>query len=228
MTTAVAAYTLALLTTDVQALIGDVNGTRYSTVMLNDAINYAIKQIATLRNYTYVEKTLSLSIPTSGSYTGQYTFPMVVTGAGAYNHMDYITIKKAMIGSVGAGSPWDLRSLLDSSVAYEDAKNPKWRTTFGYPMRWVMADGSTIMTVPSVNTELPGCPNPFTMTIGYIQQPALLSDAADTVDSRIPYTVQQYLKYCAASWLLSLDNTDTQSLSTSKIYMDRFLSLIGE
>lgn len=142
--------------------------------------------------------------------------------------------------------------ILKSTVAEEDMKNPSWRTGqneiesnrmyIGNPgyvsnvnraftgNRWVLQDGATVVVVS------PGAPTVFSslgvaeygvITIGYVQQPALLSSDNDTVDSRVPLPVQQYIKYSASAWLLSLDNSDAKSLETAKIYQNTFQQLIG-
>lgn len=55
MTTALASYPLSQLQTDLQGLLGDFQGTRFSTYMLNDAINFAIKKMCGIMGYTYTE-----------------------------------------------------------------------------------------------------------------------------------------------------------------------------
>jgi hypothetical protein len=104
---------------------------------------------------------------------------------------------------------------------------PKWRETVGIPQRWALLDGGKLVAFPLPIQTCQGAAIYWTATIGYVQQPALLSVDADTVDARIPYAVQQYLKYAAASWLLALDETDTTSLETSKILMDTFIAYLG-
>lgn len=255
MTTALSSYTLAQLQTDVKYLTGDIQGTRFSPALLNDAINYAIKMLVQIKGYSYIERNI---VSNTENQQGLIVFPLSGTladsTASTYNYMDYIEIRRVMNGGVYY-SPTSVSAntlpqvqILKSTVAEEDMKNPSWRqsqmaNTGLSPIppfvpntnqsftgnRWVLQDGNTIVVVS------PGAPNVVdvgvvqygVITVGYIQQPALLSSDSDTVDSRIPLTVQQYIKYAAAAWLLALDNSDATSLETAKLYQSTFQQLIG-
>lgn len=255
MTTPLASYTLAQLTTDVKYLTGDIQGTRFSTALLNDAINYAIKVLVQTKGYTYIERPI---VSNTANQQGLTVFPLSGTLADSslatYNYMDYLEIRRVMNGGVYFNptsvslNTLPQTQILKSTVAEEDMKNPNWRqaqnsATSGGPTpapiantnqaftgnRWVLQDGNTVVVVS------PGAPNVVdagsvlysVVTIGYVQQPALLSSENDTVDSRVPLTVQQYIKYAAAAWLLALDNSDTTAIELAKLYQSTFQQLIG-
>lgn len=246
MTTVLSSYTLAQLRTDTQFLTGDIQGTRFSPTLLDDAVNYAVKQLVTINGYTYIERPIASNTTLNGLYN-LFIFPLQgnqagIVGTPAYNYMDYIEIRRVFIGGVlGAVNVSPYKEILKSTIAEEDMRNPNWRQAQGgpaqgpvfgingatYGSRWTLQDGRTIVVTP------PGAPTfgagnaQAMITVGYVQAPPLLSDPADTVDVRIPFNVQQYIKYAAAAWLLSLDNTDTQSLNTAQLYQNTFTQLIG-
>jgi hypothetical protein len=102
-----------------------------------------------------------------------------------------------------------------------------WRTTQGVPQRWAILEGNIIVAFPVPMATYLGNPATWLARIGYVQQPALLTATSDTVDARIPFQVQPYLKYAAASWLLALDNSDATALQTSRVFMDSFIAYLG-
>ena len=287
MATALSPYTLAQLETDIQYLTGDVEGTRFSSALLADAANYAIKRIVTMKGYTYkeacIEGTVQTGpnsitlIPLNGTYvidagyfvvgqtytivsTGTTDFTavgaadstpgtvFVATGIGSgtgtastvYDYRDYIEIRRVLSGgSVNSITSSSVYELLTTGNAQEDMKNPTWRTDQGTPRRWTLYDGNNIVLIkpPAVGNEAItldpstgktlGTATGYIITVGYVQQPLLLVDPTDSVDARVPLPMHQYLKYAGSSWLLSLDQTDTASLNTAKLYMDTFMNLVG-
>jgi hypothetical protein len=87
------------------------------------------------------------------------------------------------------------------------------------PKRWVLWSGAKIKLIP--------IPSPaYTAVVGYVQKPVDLTLDTDTVDARIPDPHNEFLKYAAASWLLSLDG-DGQSLQLAEAFMQKFNQLIG-
>ena len=233
MTTALASYTLAQLTADLLSLSGDINQTRFSTTLLNDAINASIKLLVTKKGYTYLEKIAGVGpgvppwayFPLKGHLLG--------TGTPAYDITDYIELRRvsfgmALISTFGPTS-FNLAGyrLNKTTVAIEDMNHPQWRSQASTPARWALYDGSTIAVFPQVAANVITTGYTPIISVGYVQQPALLSSPTDTVDSRVPYSVQQYLKYASAAWLLSLDKSDTTSLNTAKLFQDTFEQLIG-
>jgi hypothetical protein len=234
MTAVLSAYTLALLKPEVQFLTGDVGGTRFTSGQnggsdqLADSINFAIKMLVGRMGYTYTEAKIKAIAADATFPYGSY-FPLLKTGTGAYDYRDYIEIRRAAIGYAGdpATSETALFPLNKTTLAQEDMNFSNWRNLTGIPQRWALWQGNAIAVFKLPASSIGSIPYYWTLTIGYVQQPALLSSANDTVDSRIPTTVQQYLKYAAASWLLALDQSDAESLQTSKIYMDTFLAYLG-
>jgi hypothetical protein len=229
MTTALSAYTLATLKTDTQYLTGDIEGTRYSPSMLTDAINFAIKTLVARMGYTYKEaQILQTSADTTFPY-GVY-FPLKGgSGPTAYDYCDYIEIRRIAVGYDDSNSPIPqaIYALNKTTLMQEDQGFLNWRTNTGVPQRWVLLDGDKIVAFPLPVQTNAGTTIYWGVTIGYVQNPALLTSDSDTVDARIPYVVQQYLKFAAASFLLSLDQSDASSLQTAKTYMDTFIAMIG-
>jgi len=287
MAIALSSYTLAQLETDIKYLTGDVEGTRFSSSLLADAANYAIKRIVTMKGYTYkeacIEGTIQTGpnsitlIPLNGTYVinaGYFVVGLtytvvtvgttdftdwgaadsepgtvfVATGIGSgtgtastnYDYRDYIEIRRVLSGgSVNNIASSSVYELITTGNAQEDMKNPTWRTDQGVPRRWTLYDGNNIVLIkpPSGGNEILvvdpstgvmfGTATGYIITVGYVQQPLLMVGPTDTVDSRVPLPMQQYLKYAGSSWLLSLDQTDTASLNTAKLYMDTFMNLVG-
>lgn len=231
-----AALTLANLTTLVRDLIGDpinttavggVNNTDYTATQVTDSINWAIQYVCTQMHYTYVETmiisavgTVPLAFPLSGG----------VNAAGAAAPInDYLIIRRVMTG----GTPHLLTAiptstLLLSSEAEEDMKSPTWR---GYssatipPKRWLLKDGTTIFLVPTPTVG--NSTTNFVITVGYTQKPTDLAADADPVDSRIPWPVQNYLKYAAAAWLKQLGGRDVHDQQQAAEWMKMFNDFVG-
>jgi hypothetical protein len=211
MPTALAPYTLAQIKTDTQFLTGDVDGTRFSPARLTEAANWAVKTLVTRMGYTYIESQVAIKSSDSVFPHGSY-FPIT-------SEMDYLEIRRVFLAS---GQGTSTYPLLSTTLPLEDANYPWWRSRVGIPERWALFNGSSIAVFP-----LPDTSQTWTCTIGYVQQPQLLSADGDTVDARVPFSVQPYLKYAAANWLLSLDQSDTTSLQTAKLYMDTFYDMIN-
>ena len=211
MSTALAPYTLAQIRTDTQSLTGDMDGTRFSTARLNEAANWAVKTLVTRMGYTYIESAVASKSADSVFPHGTY-FPIT-------SEMDYLEIRRVFLASNQGQSTYPL---LATTLPLEDANYPGWRSKTGVPERWALFNGSALAVFP-----LPDTSQTWTCTVGYVQQPQLMSADGDTVDARVPYPVQPYLKYAAANWLLSLDQSDTTSLQTAKLYMDTFYDMIN-
>ena len=233
MTTSLASYTLSQLTSDLLSLSGDVNQTRYSPALINDAINASIKLLVTKKGYTYLEKIAGVgpSIPSWAQFPLKGS--LLGPGTPTYDATDYIEIRRVSFGMaiIATLGPTSFASagyrLNKTTLAIEDMNHPNWRTQASTPARWAFYDGSTVAVFPQISPSVIASGYTPIISVGYVQQPALLSLASDTVDSRVPYSVQQYLKYASAAWLLSLDKSDTTSLNTAKLYQDTFEQLIG-
>jgi hypothetical protein len=252
MTIPVYNYQLSQCLTDLQALLGDFGGTRFSTAQLTDAINYSIKQMNTLMGYTYTDVMIpqtynGAAYTHTPAYVGDQNSLLVPTwvpfslyglypdNSTSYDLTDYIEVKIVLFGygnlnyaSWPAAPPFTNATipLNKTSMEQEDIYNPNWRTTYGVPQRWDFYDSSRIVTFPQpYQQQTSGNLNGY-LIIGYVQTPALLSNLSDYVDDRIPDRVQQYIKYGAASWLLSLDQSDATSLTTAKQHMDTFTQLL--
>jgi hypothetical protein len=253
MPTPITNYQLYQLQVDLQALLGDLSGTRFSTAQLNDAINFAIKEMNTLMGYTYTDAIIpqtyngpayahtpayigdqnGAGIPIWVPFSFYGLYPDNVTD---YDLTDYIEVKIAMFGygpvnyaSWPAIPPFGNASipLTKTNMEMEDIYNPNWRTTYGVPQRWDFYDSSRIVVFPQPFPQQVSNSQNGYLIVGYVQQPPLLSNPSDYIDNRIPDRVQQYTKYAAASWLLSLDQSDTTSLATAKMYMDTFVQLLN-
>lgn len=233
MTTALASYTLTQLTTDVLNLTGDVNQTRFATSIVNDAINAAIKLMVTKKGYTYIEKIIGVGAQVPPWNIFPLKGVLLDTGHTAYDVTDYIEIRRASFGIVPTSSlgPTAFNLITDrlnkTTLTIEDMNHPRWRSEASTPTRWALYNGSSISVFPQISSNVVVAGNTPVLSVGYIQQPLLLASSSDTVDSRIPYTVQQYIKYAAAAWLMSLDKSDTTSLNTAKLFQDTFEQLIG-
>jgi hypothetical protein len=252
MTTPITNYQLYQLQNDLQALLGDYNQTRFSTAQLNDAINFGIKEMVTLMGYTYIDVIIpqtynGAAYTHSPSYIGDQSatsiplwvpfsfYGLYPDNATDYDLTDYIDVKICLFGYGALNyASWPTQPpfgnatipLEKTSIEQEDLNSPTWRTTYGIPQRWDFYDSSRIIVFPQPYPQQTSSNLNGYLTVGYVQQPALLSSPSDYIDDRIPDRVQQYVKYAAASWLLSLDQSDTTSLQTAKLYMDTFTQLL--
>lgn len=215
-------YTLASLQTDLINLLGDQKGTSWSTTQLTDAINLAIKRLCALKHYTYQEAAVPITQTTTGE---SYGVASLYSASPSFDYRDYIEIRRCFWqGTYSSANYVPTVELVHSTLETEAERNAYWRSLTGLPERWLQKDGATILVTPYAGGYLPVI---NILTVCYIQAPTLLVNLTDTPDPRIPYPVQQYLKYAAASWLLSLDQTDTTALQTAKMYMDTFVGLVG-
>ena len=116
-------------------------------------------------------------------------------------------------------------ALIKTSRAAEASRSPKWEhITADVPTRWLMWGHNKIMLIPKRAAGFTDDYN--TVKFGYIEMPNLLSTAADTVDERIPYKDQEFLKYAAAYYLLNM-RTDKQFTDMAEYFMQTFHKLIG-
>ena len=206
-------YTLAMLQADLVTLLGDLKQTSWSLAQLTDAVNLAIKRLCTIKRYTYLEA--SVTITNSAEAYGIAS----LTGGGA-DCSDYLEIRRCLFSPLSQPSV----ELLQSNIETESERNPNWRSLLGIPERWLQRDGTTILVTPYGGGYQPLISS---LIVCYVQSPTLLVNQTDLPDPRIPLAMHQYLKYAGASWLLSLDQTDTTALQTAKTYMDTFVGLIG-
>jgi hypothetical protein len=243
MPTPIHNYQLYQLQADLQALLGDYSGTRFTIAQLNDAINWGIKELNTLMGFTYTEVIVpqnQIGTPPIGDQNGTNIPPWVPfslyglysDGITPYDLTDYIEIKSVLFGYgpnlfFGSAPPFTDATipLNKTNMESEDIYNPNWRNSKGIPQRWDFYDSSRIVVFPFPYAQTLLLQNGY-LTVGYVQQPQLLSNPTDYIDNRIPDRVQQYVKYAGASWLLSLDQSDTTSLATAKAYMDTFTQLL--
>ena len=117
------------------------------------------------------------------------------------------------------------KQLVQTEPRFEETKDDQWESRFGpSPRRWCMWTGKSIKITP-IPTVDPDVDADLGVRIDYIEQPTALSADADTVDSRIPASQQEYLKYAAAAWLLQHMN-DEQSLALSSVFDKQFNNLI--
>jgi hypothetical protein len=108
--------------------------------------------------------------------------------------------------------------LLESTVEIEDRKSPTWRSRTGEPTVWVSVNGKQLL--------LNGTPATGYVVVGYIQQPTAMASDAATPDARIPATLHPYLKYAAATYLLTLAGQG-QDLARASDMFARFMAGLG-
>lgn len=191
-----ASSTLAGLRYWTSYLVGDPQTTTFSPQMYTDAINFAIKDYAHKTGVTYTE-TANVVVSASG----------MVTIPTSYLKLNRVTY---------AGS-----ELVETTINFEAMRSPTWQTDAAtLPKRWLLYSGATIKLTPIVASW------PGTCAIGYTDVPTLLVADSDPVDSRIPIAHNEYLKYAAAFWLLTLDG-DTQDFQGGNEFMAKFNALIG-
>ena len=188
--------TLANLRYWTQYLVGDPQMTTYSTQMYTDAINFAIKEYAHKTGVTYIEASAAVDA------TGFATIPST-----------YLRVNRVVYGTT---------ELVESDFKFESMRSATWQTdTLATgPKRWILWSGAKVKLTPLLATW------PGTCTIGYTDVPTALSADSDAVDSRIPASHNEYLKYAAGFWLLNLDG-DGQDLQQANMFMQEFNSLIG-
>ena len=213
-----AALALSTLLTQVRDLVGDqtpaytggTNNTRFSDAQITDAINYACQDLCIRNGYSYTEAAVTATTPFAS-----YSLASI---------LDYLIIRRILLSGQG--------ELLASAEADEDLRNPFWRTATAdmvtaFPRRWLLKDGATVLIIPAAAQAYPTNGTTVTITVGYIQRPTILVANTDTVDSRIPWPVQIYLKYAAASWLKQFSGTDQTDLAQAQAWMTMFLGYIG-
>ena len=169
----------------------------YTNTQVVDAINYAIKNYCDKTGATYLEENATLTA------AGIATIPA-----------DYIRV---------LGVEYSNKELVKSDADFEDMKDDQWETRTGtVTRRWVMWSGSHVKLTPILSAWSGGTSQ---CAIKFIEQPTALSADADTVDTRIPASQQEYLKYAAAAWLLQHMN-DEQSIALSSVFDKQFNNLI--
>ena len=108
--------------------------------------------------------------------------------------------------------------LYESTIQIEDQKKQDWRARTGEPTVWIQASGYLIL--------LNGTPSSGSVVVGYIQKPAPMATDSETPDQRIPEMFHQYLKYAAATYLLTLAGQG-QDLAKATELFNRFATGIG-
>lgn len=200
-----ASMTLSELSTKVMTLVGDnsnytpatgeVAGDTFSTSMITDSINMAIREYCKRTRASYHEASASIS-------NNVITIPA-----------DSIEVIRVIYNGY---------VLVLSSNLLESLKNPYWMYVYGSaPLRWLEYNSRTIKLSP-----LMAAWSPSSVVIGYIQAPTALSSSSDTIDSRVIESHQEYLKYAAASFLLSITG-DTEDLKKSAVFTEMFNKLVG-
>lgn len=175
-----------------------VAGQSWSDAQYTDAVNFACKLYAQKKKTTYKEDSIAISA------IGEVSTPS-----------DYLDIVRVIYSTV---------ELVPSTMYLEYLKNPSWRSATGaITRRWVLTDGDTIKLTPVLSSWSSGSP---TCTVGYVEAPAALVNAADNIDTRILPEHHEFLKYAAASWLLKF-RRDQQSAQLEQNYLATFNQLIG-
>lgn len=169
----------------------------YTPIQVVDAINYAIKNYCDKTGATYLEENATLTA------AGLATIPT-----------DYIRV---------LGVDYGGKELVQSRADFEDLKDDQWETRTGtVTRRWVMWSGSQVKLTPILSAWSGGTSQ---CAIKFIEQPTALASDSDTVDSRIPLSQHEYLKYAAAAWLLQHMN-DEQNLALASAFDKQFNNLI--
>ena len=191
------AQTLAQIRYWTQYLVGDPQMTTYSSQMYADSINFAIKEYAKKTGITYLETTATPDA------NGFITIPS-----------DYLRVQRVVYPIAGVNT-----QLVEGDLRFESMKYNTWATLSGTPVRWILFDGARVKLTPYPTS-------PVACVLGYVQRPTTLALDSDTVDSRIPDSHSEFLKYAAGAWLLHLDG-DAQSIQLANEYMNEFNQLIG-
>lgn len=115
------------------------------------------------------------------------------------------------------------KQLVASQASLEEMKDDQWESrTAPSPKRWLRWHGTKIKITP-----IPTDYADNQVKIDYIEMPTALSTDASTVDSRIPETQQEHLKYAAAAYLLQMMN-DEQNIALADRFLQQFDALIKE
>lgn len=227
-----AALTLSQLRVLTRDLVGDpdnggTGANTYSDAQMAQAINWAIQYVCTKMRYTYKEALIIQAVSAA---------PLVFSMAGAVDTAgasapinDYLIIQRVMTG----GRPHSLTAiptatLIKSTEAEEDLKSPTWRSYTSStiaPKRWLLLDSTSLMLVPTPTVG--NSSTNFVITVGYTQKPTDLAADGDAVDARIPWPVQNYLKYASGAWLKQYGGQDEQDLKQSMTWMQMFNDFIG-
>ena len=173
-------------------------GQSYDDPTITDAINEAVRLYCNLVPCTYIE-----AAAVAPSASGVISAPS-----------DYFEVKRVSYGGV---------ALVKSNRDFEDLMNASFETTTGAsPRRWSWIDSNTILLTP-----IPASPT-TSAVIAYNQIPAPLvyTVQSATLDARIQWNHQEYLKYAAASYLLQLED-DKESHDLAAKFSAEFQNLIG-
>lgn len=111
--------------------------------------------------------------------------------------------------------------LVESTKKFEQMKDPNWDDQYSsYPTKWLQWSGNTGKLVP---IPTPPC----SVRIGYVQMTDLFTAGSTaSVDTRIPPTHNEYLKYAAAYYLLNMKG-ERQYVELGDKLMSEFHKLIG-
>ena len=171
----------------------------YSNTQVVEAINWAIKTYCDRTGATYLEANALLSA------AGIATIPT-----------DSIRI---------IGVDYSGKALVQTDASTEEMKDDGWEDRTGtVTRRWLRWSGSQIKLTPILSVWAGGATN---CQIQYIEMPDALSADANSVDSRIPETQQEHLKYAAAAYLLQMMN-DEQNIALADRFLQQFDALIKE
>ena len=169
----------------------------YTETQVTDAINWAIKNYCDKTGASYLEENATLTAD------GIATIPS-----------DFIRI---------LGVEYSNKELVESTADFEDLKDDEWESRTGtVTRRWVKWSGSQVKLTPILAAWSGGTSQ---CAIKFIEQPTALALNADNVDSRIPASQQEYLKYAAAAWLLQMMN-DEQNYALANQFDKQFNALI--
>jgi hypothetical protein len=270
--------TFDTVVTDIRNMLGDnINyeataeeeaGNTWSTQLVLDAINYAVKDYCKKTKCSRVEKSVTLEIA-SPPYVPSIPNELRVPSDSLEVMGVYCPTEISGITTIPSGG-----FLLKTSKELEQMRNEFWEYTVGTkPNRWYMWDSRTIRLLPNVNTSN-YAQNSFKVhhlqapmagttienisvgvinvgqwyqiittgttdfsTIGAVDSNVgtqFMATATgsgtgqvkEVVDPRIIIQHQEYLKYCAAAFLLLMNN-DRQSFEMSEKYTQLFNSFIG-
>ena len=175
----------------------------WSVTQVQVAVNWAVTEVAKRLGLTQVNAYLGSISPASGKL--KFAIPT-----------DCIKVRRVSVKPAG-GSYMLLRK---SSLGFEDAKDPNWRSKTGTAARWVEEDGSNIRVIPN-----PGAAQ--AVNIGYIQRPTTMSAPGDYPDARIPEAYHEALKYGAAYYLVKIAAT-AEDMAIADNHLQTFRAMIGE
>lgn len=140
------------------SVTGEIAGNTWSTQMIIDALNFAIRRYALITNATYTSTTIA---STQSHIMAADAFDTVVIPSDNINLMRVSFPTQAGIYFVTYGSG----ALLETSKNFETLRFPLWEEEVGVkPRKWMRYDSRSVRIIPATSSSL-------NFIVGYIQAP---------------------------------------------------------